>query len=50
MILGAALATLAGGGDGSAVIGAAAGLTLGFIFIRFSVISEQLSVIKPHCR
>jgi sigma-E factor negative regulatory protein RseC len=34
MILGAALATLAGGGDGSAVIGAAAGLTLGFIFIR----------------
>lgn len=34
MILGAALATLAGGGDGSAVIGAIAGLTLGFIFIR----------------
>ena len=34
MILGAALATLAGGGDGSAVIGAMAGLTLGFSFIR----------------
>lgn len=34
MILGAALVTLAGGGDGSAVIGAMAGLTFGFIFIR----------------
>ena len=34
MILGAALATLAGGGDGSAIIGAVAGLMLGFSFIR----------------
>jgi sigma-E factor negative regulatory protein RseC len=34
MILGAALATLAGGGDGSAVIGAVVGLTLGFSFIH----------------
>jgi sigma-E factor negative regulatory protein RseC len=34
MILGAALATLAGGGDGSAIIGAVAGLMLGFSFVR----------------